>query len=64
MLLILFCAIDDFCKAFSRFWSRCLLTHGAAKRIKPYRLCLSEGMTIMVNFHVHSAEGLPQPPHP
>ena len=51
MLLNLFCAIDDFCKACSRFWRRCLLTHGAAKRIKPSRLCLSEVMTIMVHFH-------------
>lgn len=52
MLLSLFCAIDDFCKAFSRFWRRFLLTHGAAKRIKPSRLCLSEVMTIMVHFHL------------
>lgn len=52
MLLNLFCAIDDFCKAFSRFWRRCLLTHGAAQRIKPSRLCLSEVMTIMVYFHI------------
>jgi len=52
MLLNLFCAIDDFCKAFSRFWRRCLLTHGTAKRIKPSRLCLSEVMTIMVYFHI------------
>jgi len=52
MLLNIFCAIDDFCKAFSRFWRRCLLTHGTAKRIKPSSLCLSEVMTLMVYFHV------------
>lgn len=52
MLLNLFCAIDDFCKAFSRFWRRFLLTHGAAKRIKPSKLCLSEVMTLMVHFHL------------
>ena len=52
MLLSLFCAIDDFCTAFSRFWRRCLLTSGAAKRIKPSKLCLSEVMTLMVHFHL------------
>ncbi len=52
MLLTLFCAIDDFCKAFSRYWRRFLLTSGVAKRIKPSGLCLSEVMTIMVNFHL------------
>lgn len=52
MLLNLFCAIDDFCQAFSRFWRRFLLTSGVAKRIKPSSLCLSEVMTIMVNFHI------------
>jgi len=52
MLLSLFCAIDDFCNAFSRFWRRALLTHGAAKRIKPSKLCLSEVMTLMVHFHL------------
>jgi len=52
MLLGIFCAIDDFCKAFSRFWRRFLLTSGVAKRIKPSSLCLSEVMTIMVYFHI------------
>lgn len=52
MLLTIFCAIDDFCKAFSRFWRRFLLTNGAAKRIKPSLLCLSEVMTLMVHFHL------------
>lgn len=52
MLLDIFCTIDDFCKAFSRFWRRFLLTSGVAKRIKPSSLCLSEVMTIMVNFHI------------
>lgn len=52
MLLAIFCAIDDFCKAFSRFWRKFLLTSGAARRIKPSSLCLSEVMTIMVYFHI------------
>lgn len=52
MLLNLFCAIDDLCTACSRFWKRCLLTNGLAKRIKPSSLCLSEVMTIRVDFHM------------
>ena len=51
MLLNIFCLIDDFCKAFSRFWRRFLLSSGAAKRIKSCGLCLSEIMTIVVDFH-------------
>lgn len=52
MLLTLFYEIDNFCKAFSRFWHRFLLKQGLAKRIKPCGLCLSEIMTILVNFHM------------
>ncbi len=52
MLLTLFYEIDNFCKAFSRFWQRFLLKQGLAKRIKPCGLCLSEIMTILVNFHM------------
>jgi len=52
MLLTLFYEIDNFCKAFSRFWQRFLLQQGLAKRIKPCSLCLSEIMTILVNFHM------------
>ena len=51
MLLNIFCLIDDFCKAFSRFWRRFLLSSGAAKRIKSSSLCLSEIVTIVVDFH-------------
>ena len=52
MLLTIFYEIDNFCKAFRRFWQRFLLTQGLAKRIKPCSLCLSEIMTIVVNFHM------------
>lgn len=52
MLLTLFYEIDNFCKAFVRFWQRFLLKQGLAKRIKPCSLCLSEIMTILVNFHM------------
>ena len=51
MLLNLFYDIDNFCKAFSRFWRRFLLNNGLAKRIKSCGLCLSEIMTILVYFH-------------
>lgn len=52
MLLELFYNIDNFCKAFVRFWKKFLIKQGLAKRIKPHRLCLSEIMTILVNFHM------------
>ena len=52
MLLELFYEIDNFCKAFVRFWQKFLIKQGLAKRIKPCRLCLSEIMTIVVNFHM------------
>lgn len=52
MLLELFYEIDNFCKAFVRFWQKFLLQQGLAKRIKPCSLCLSEIMTILVNFHI------------
>jgi len=52
MLLKLFYEIDNFCKAFLRFWKKFALQQGLAKRIKPCRLCLSEIMTILVNFHM------------
>ena len=52
MLLELFYEIDNFCKAFLRFWEKFVLKQGLAKRIKPCRLCLSEIMTILVNFHM------------
>ena len=52
MLLNLFYEIDNFCKAFLRFWKKFAIKQGLAKRIKPCRLCLSEIMTIVVNFHI------------
>lgn len=52
MLLNIFCSIDDFCKVFSRYQERFLLSSGADRRIKPSSLCLSEVMTIMIYFHI------------
>ena len=51
MLLELFYEVDNFCKAFLRFWNKFQISHGLAKRIKPCGLCLSEIMTIVINFH-------------
>lgn len=52
MLLNIFYDIDNFCKAFVCFWQKFLIKEGLSKRIKPCSLCLSEIMTIMVNFHM------------
>lgn len=52
MLLELFYDIDNFCKAFSRFWQKFMLRQGLAKRIKPRKLCLSEIMTILIYFQM------------
>ena len=52
MLLTIFCSTDDFCKAFSRYQKRFLLSSVADRRIKPSSLCLSEVMTIMIYFHI------------
>jgi len=37
--LNIFYEIDNFCKAFVRFWQRFLLKQGLVKRIKPCSLC-------------------------
>ena len=52
MLLNLFYDIDNFCKAFIRFWQKFLIKQGLTKRVKPSGLCMSEIMTIVVNFHL------------
>lgn len=52
MLLNIFCSTDEFCKAFSRYQERLLLSSGAARRTKPSSLCLSEVMSIMIYFHI------------
>jgi hypothetical protein len=52
MLLSLFYDIDNFCKAFCRFWQKFSIKQGLAKRIKPSGLCISEIMTIVINFHL------------
>lgn len=50
-LVELFCAVDDFCKAFIPFWQQQLLTSGARQRQRPCQLSMSEIMTILIHFH-------------
>ena len=47
-----FCVIDDFCKLFEPHWQQHLLAVTPRQRQRRLRLCLSEVLTIMVNFHL------------
>ena len=50
--LPLFCEVDDFCKAFAPLWQQVLLTAQAKQRNRKFGLCLSEVMTIIIQFHL------------
>ncbi|MBW4449839.1 MAG: IS982 family transposase [Spirirestis rafaelensis WJT71-NPBG6] len=50
-LEVLFCHVDDFCKAFEKEWHKRLLNYGGIKRIRAKSLCLSEILTILIAFH-------------
>jgi len=50
-LVALFYLIDAFCKEFEPKWRAERVTSGLAQRNKPYRLSLSEILTIIVHFH-------------
>lgn len=50
-LLSLFCHVDDFCQHFEPQWYREQLSSGAKRRRREGKLCASEIMTIMINFH-------------
>lgn len=50
-LLELFCAVDDFCKAFAPHWERHLFASAGRKRQRTSRLCMSEIMTLCIHFH-------------
>lgn len=50
-LLELFCAVDDFWKAFAPAWQQRLLQAGKIKRLRPGLLSASEVMTILISFH-------------
>lgn len=50
-VLELFCAVDDFCRAFEPVWQREQLSSGAVRRRRARRLSTSEVMTIVILFH-------------
>jgi hypothetical protein len=50
-LLELFCDVDDFWQDFQPHWEQEMLHNGAAHRLRPGQLSVSEVMTIMIHFH-------------
>ena len=50
-LLELFCAVDDFCQAFTPKWQQMLLGQGLRQRRRESKLSLSERMAIIIHFH-------------
>ena len=50
-LMAIFCAIDDFCKAFEPVYIRRLLQAGQRQRTRHTTLALSEMLTLLVYFH-------------
>lgn len=50
--LSLFCEVDDFCTAFAPVWQQILLPAAPKLRNRPFGLCLSEVMTIVLQFHL------------
>jgi hypothetical protein len=50
-LLVLFCNVDDFCKAFLPIWHQQLITSGKRQRQRARSLTISEIMTILIVFH-------------
>lgn len=50
--LPLFCDVDDFCQAFAPVWQPLLLTAQPKQRNRKFGLCLSEVMTIIIQFHL------------
>ena len=50
-LLEIFCDVDDFCQHFEPQWQQFQLGNGLRKRRRKCGLCLSEIMTIIINFH-------------
>jgi hypothetical protein len=50
--LPIFCDVDDFCKAFAPVWQQLLLPAQPKQRDRKSGLCLSEVMTIVIQFHL------------
>ena len=49
--LPIFCDVDDFCTAFAPVWQQFLLPAPPKLRQRAFGLCLSEVMTIVIQFH-------------
>ena len=47
----LLCFIDDFCKEFENWYKKTLITSGIRKRNKPFKMILSETITILIDFY-------------
>ena len=54
IIVLIFCAIDDFCKGFEPWWEQRMLKLSLKQRRRRGGLCLSEVMTIIVGFHLSS----------
>ena len=50
-LTALFCDVDDFCQRFVPKWERIQIMKGGMRRRRARMLCLSEIMTILIEFH-------------
>lgn len=50
--LSIFCDVDDFCTDFAPVWQQILLPAPPKQRQRAFGLCLSEVMTIMIQFHL------------
>lgn len=48
----MYCEVDDFCRGFLPVWERQLLEAGVKQRQRPAALTVSEGMTIVIAFHL------------
>ncbi len=51
-LTVLYCVVDNFCKAFYPAWESHLLSEGLKKRRRKTRLSPSELMSIVIYFHI------------
>ena len=50
-LLKLFCAVDDFWKAFQPHWHRVTLERNGGRKVRATQLSPSEIMTVLIPFH-------------
>ncbi|PCS23677.1 Mobile element protein [Candidatus Enterovibrio escicola] len=49
-----FVEVDDFCQTFLPAWEKHLISSGIKHRNKPFRLSVSEVMTMVIDFHQSS----------